>query len=176
MPLKINNIKTFIIHRNLPPKGTKDPFLCVYQDHLIQAMNNLTHTAFKTYLCLLFNKDRYAFSFSPEYISKIAGLHQDTATKNRRELEEKGYLVLRSGDLYDFYETPYNGKVEPPIYGVNDNHSTTPPAAAAAGIQTAQRTNVIADAPMKKNVIVVPIKENNKKPKNSINLAEWLED
>lgn len=86
-------------------------FLCVYQENLCEAMKNLTHTAFKVYVCLLFNRSGYTIEFSPAYINQLCGLHPDTIRKAFKELQEKGYVVAanETQTLFNFYE---NDKVK----------------------------------------------------------------
>ena len=56
-------------------------------------MKSLTHSTFKVYTCLLFNKDLFTIEYSPSYISQLSGIHPDTARRAFKELEEKGYLI-----------------------------------------------------------------------------------
>ena len=78
-------------------------YLIVYQDNLLAAMRNLSHTAFKVYVYLLFNKDGYSVAYSPEYIHKQANICKETARKAFKELQDKGYIIS-SGRGLDFYE------------------------------------------------------------------------
>lgn len=81
-------------------------FLCVYQENICEAMKNLTHTAFKVYVCLITNRSGYTIEFSPAHISQLSGLHPDTIRKAFKELQEKGYIECANEEknLYMFYE------------------------------------------------------------------------
>ena len=96
-----------IINRDNVTKGAaKRSYLVAYQDNLIQAMKTLTGTAFRVYLCLLFNKDKYSLEYSPEHISKIAGMCLPSARKAFKELQECGYIEELDKRHYVFYEVP----------------------------------------------------------------------
>ena len=71
-------------------------------------MKKLTHTEFKVYVCLLFNKDGYTIDFSPAYIHELSGLNQDTIRKAFNALIDKGFLIKANDKetLFNFYETP----------------------------------------------------------------------
>lgn len=102
------NQKQIKINRDLVKKNTAKFFLCAYQDNLSEAMKNLTHTGFKVYLALMFNRDGYSIEFSPAYVSQITGMCQDTARKGLKELEKKQYLIPANEKKtqYNFYEVP----------------------------------------------------------------------
>lgn len=97
-----------IINRDTVAKGGKGKqFIVVYTDNLIDAMKRLSHTAFKVYLCLLFNKDQYSTEFSPEHISRIAGMCLDTARKAFKELLQCGYIEMLDNTHYLFFEVAH---------------------------------------------------------------------
>lgn len=102
------NQKQIIINRELVKKNAVRLFLCAYLDNLSEAMKNLTHTGFKVYLALMFNRNGYAIEFSPAYISQITGMCVDTARKGLKELEAKEYLIPtnKTKTIYNFYEVP----------------------------------------------------------------------
>lgn len=102
------NQKQIKINRELVKKNAVRFFLCAYQDNLSEAMKHLTHTGFKVYLALMFNRNGYAVEFSPAYISQITGMCVDTARKGLKELEAKHYLIPtnETKTLYNFYEVP----------------------------------------------------------------------
>jgi len=81
-------------------------YLCCYQDNLQEAMQNLSHSGFKVYLALLFNKNYYKIDYSPQYISNITGMCLDTARKGLKELILKRYLVAKNEKetIFSFYE------------------------------------------------------------------------
>lgn len=94
-------------------------FLVAYQDNLLTAMKNLSHTAFKVYMWFLFQKDGYTVCYSPEYLHKAANMCKDTARKGMKELIEKGY-VDQNEKGYDFYEYPRRKPVIKPIGEVRE--------------------------------------------------------
>lgn len=85
-------------------------YLIVYQDNLLSAMKNLSHTAFKVYVYLLLNKDGYSVAYSPEYIRKQANICKETARKSFKELIEKGYIEETERG-FNFYEYPKKAPV-----------------------------------------------------------------
>ena len=86
-------------------KETGQPYLIAYQQNLIDAMNKLTASTFKVYLCLLFNKNNYSIEFSPEYNSKIACISKDSARRAFIQLEQEGYIKQVSEHGYIFRES-----------------------------------------------------------------------
>ena len=101
------NQKEIVINRETIAKGTtKRAYLIAYQDNLIDAMKTLSGTAFRVYLCLLFNRDQYSTEFSPEYISKIAGMCSASCRKSFKELQESGYIEELEKTHYLFFEVP----------------------------------------------------------------------
>ena len=102
------NQKQIKINREIVQKNAARFFLCAYQDNLSEAMKHLTHTGFKVYLALMFNRNGYSVEFSPAYVSQITGMCLDTARKGLKELETKHYLIPENDrkNLYNFYEVP----------------------------------------------------------------------
>ena len=102
------NQRQIVINREVVQRGSAGNrvFLVAYQDNIINAMETLSHTAFKVYLCLLFNKDQYSVEYSPEHISRIAGMTATTARKAFKELEENYFLVRVDDKHFLFYEYP----------------------------------------------------------------------
>lgn len=89
-------------------------YLIAYQDNLLYAMKDLSHTAFKVYMYFLFNKDNYSVAYSPEYIHKQANICKETARKAFKELQDKGYIIKSDRGL-DFYEYPKQAAKLSPI-------------------------------------------------------------
>ena len=100
--------KTININKERVAKQSSRLFLCCYQDNIETAMKSLTHTAFKVWVCLMFNRDGYTIDFSPAYVAQITGLCLDTARKAMKELIQKNYLIPTNDKetIYNFYETP----------------------------------------------------------------------
>lgn len=112
----IPNQKVIKINREKVIKGLTGGrlFLVAYQDNISAAMKTLSHTAFKIYIYLLFQKDGYSVCYSPEYLHKAANMCKDTARKGINELIEKGYID-KTERGYDFYEYPRRKKELKPI-------------------------------------------------------------
>ena len=112
----IPNQKVIKINREKVIKGLTGGrlFLVAYQDNISAAMKVLSHTAFKIYIYLLFQKDGYSVCYSPEYLHKAANMCKDTARKGINELIEKGYID-KTERGYDFYEYPRRKQELKPI-------------------------------------------------------------
>ena len=112
----IPNQKVIKINREKVIKGLTGGrlFLVAYQDNISAAMKTLSHTAFKIYIYLLFQKDGYSVCYSPEYLHKAANMCKDTARKGINELIEKGYID-KTERGYDFYEYPRRKQELKPI-------------------------------------------------------------
>lgn len=117
----IPNQKVIKINREKVIKGATGGrlFLVAYQDNILAAMKNLSHTAFKVYIYLLFQKDGYSVCYSPEYLRKAANMCKDTARKGFKELIEKGYIDENERG-YDFYEQPRRKPIIKPIGKVKE--------------------------------------------------------
>ena len=101
------NQKAITINRNLPEKGSGKQFLTVYYDNITQASRLLSgEAAFKLYLYLLSNQDKYVDNFSPSNFAKDFGISADRCRKVFSQLEEVGYLIKTSSNEYQFYEVP----------------------------------------------------------------------
>lgn len=114
----IPNQKIVKVNREKVIKGLSNGrlFLVAYQDNLMGAMKNLSHTAFKVYLYFLLQKDGYSVAFSPEYLHKSANMCKDTARNAFKELVSKGYIDENDRG-YEFYEQP---KKSPQIIPVGE--------------------------------------------------------
>ena len=86
-------------------KKHQQPYLIAYKINLEDAMKDLTATAFKVYICLLCNKNNYTIEYSPEHISRVAGICKDSARKALIQLEQKGYLKQINDHQYIFRES-----------------------------------------------------------------------
>ena len=117
----IPNQKVIKINREKVVKGLSGGrlYLVAYQDNLLNAMKTLSHTAFKVYVYLLFQKDGYSVCYSPEYLHKAANMCKDTARKGINELIEKGYID-KTERGYDFYEYPRRKPVIKPMGEVRE--------------------------------------------------------
>ena len=104
---------TLTINREPVQKGTgkTEPYLIAYKRNLVEAMNELSGTAFKVYVYLLCNVSSYKMEFSPAHIAREIGISRDSARSALAEFERKGYLylvkntsILTGVSYYDFFE------------------------------------------------------------------------
>ena len=99
-----NQKQVKVIRENVEKaKEANRPYLIAYIDNLQDAMRNLTPSAFKVYMCLLFNADGFKVRFSPENIHNMTGLCKDTIRKAMTQLEQKGFI--KSVDWYRYIFT-----------------------------------------------------------------------
>ena len=78
-------------------KNNGRKYLVAYQDNIQNAMGELSHSAFKVYIYLLFNKNNFILAYSPEYISKMANMCKQTSRKALKQL-----LDNYSGEIYHY--------------------------------------------------------------------------
>ena len=104
---------TLTINRDPVQKrtGKLEPYLISYKKNLVEAMNELSGTAFKVYVFLLCNASSYTMDYSPAYIAREIGISRDSARSALSEFERKGYMtlikntsILTGVSLYDFFE------------------------------------------------------------------------
>ena len=101
--------KNITIHRE---KANAD-FLCIKNEHWKNANKDLSPYGLQLYLYFAANRDGYSFNLSQEAAEKDAGIRKTTFHKYVNEMIEKGYLVPRKGNCYDFYETPQPVQQQP---------------------------------------------------------------
>ena len=107
MKTKYANQKAITINRNLPQKGSGKKFLTAYYENITKASRLLSgDIAFKLYLYLLSNQDKYTDDFSPQNFANEFGVSADRCRKVFSQLEEVGYLVRCGSNEYQFYEEP----------------------------------------------------------------------
>ncbi len=94
--------KNITIHRE---KAEKD-FLCIKNDNWKRANRDLTPYGLQLYLYFASNRDGYNFDLSAEHADKDANIKRTTFHTYINLMIDKGYLVKRKGNCYDFYETP----------------------------------------------------------------------
>lgn len=97
------NQKKIIVHRDYP----KSDFLQISNEHWMEINKKYGPYALQEYLYFSKNKDGYSFALSPEAAEKEAGIKRTTFYKFANLLIEEGYLVRKSGNTFDFYETPH---------------------------------------------------------------------
>lgn len=94
-----------IIHIN---KDASTDFLQVDKSSWMDACNELTYNGFKVYLYLAGNQDGFDLALSRKALQDNIVMHDNTYTKVIKELTEKGYLVHKQGNIYDFYLIPHS--------------------------------------------------------------------
>ena len=82
-----------------------DNFLIWYN-----ANKDLEPYGLQLYLYLAGNKDGFDLALSQKAAEEEAGIRSTTFHKYVNVLIEKGYLVNRQGNIYDFYEVPRRAK------------------------------------------------------------------
>lgn len=105
-----------IIHVNKEQMNVD--FLQIQNEHWYAAAKELTPNCFKVYLFIAANADNYDLAYSPKAISTSLGINYEGARACFDVLEEKGYLVHKQGNVYDFYTTPC--KVQTPVNNRDD--------------------------------------------------------
>lgn len=81
-------------------------FLGVNNDVWMAACRDLGYPATVLYLYLAANKDNYQLALSPAAIQTALGMPRTTYRDQIRILINKGYLVDKGGNRYEFYEIP----------------------------------------------------------------------
>ena len=81
-------------------------FLSVQNDEWMAANKDLTPYGLQLYLYLAANANSYEFGLSPEHVESAIGMKRTSYYKYLKLLEEKGYLVWRHTNMFDFYTTP----------------------------------------------------------------------
>ena len=75
---------------------------------LDNACKDLNAGALKLWIYLSKNQDGYTFALSPSDIKEKFNMGKTQYDNARKELLEKGYIVIERGRYYKFYETPPN--------------------------------------------------------------------
>lgn len=118
MPQTFPNQK--IIHINREP--VTNNFLQIKIENWYNANKDLEPYGLQLYLYLAGNKDGFNLALSQKD-AEDAGIRPTTFHKYVNVLIEKGYLVQRVGNIYDFYETPRRAKkVSSVSHCENDDH------------------------------------------------------
>lgn len=102
MPNTVANQRVVSIHRE---RATSD-FLGIKNENWMAAARDVGAQSLMLYMYLAANKDGYALALSPAAIFEAIGMPCSTYSDQFKKLVNKGYLVLRSGNKYDFYEVP----------------------------------------------------------------------
>ena len=107
------------VHRDKPNKD----FLQIKNTHWMEFNKKYEPYALQLYLYLAKNADGYSFALSQKAAEEEAGIKKTSFHKYIDLLIQEGYLVRRSGNTYDFYETPHkqqkNEMERPPCGGLS---------------------------------------------------------
>ncbi|MBQ7977744.1 MAG: hypothetical protein IJ301_04075 [Clostridia bacterium] len=90
------------IHRE---RASSD-FLGIKNENWKAASRTLGAHALRLYMYLAANANNFELALSPAAIEAEIGIPRSTYKDQFRKLINYGYLVPRSGNRYDFYETP----------------------------------------------------------------------
>lgn len=102
MPHTSANQRVVHIHRE---RASSD-FLGIKNENWKAASRILGAHALLLYMYLAANANNYELALSPAAIEAEIGMPRSTYKDQFRKLINYGYLVPRSGNKYDFYETP----------------------------------------------------------------------
>lgn len=102
MPITVPNQKIVTIHRE---RATAD-FLGIKNENWMAAARDLGAHALMLYMYFAANRDRYSLALSPAAVFNAIGMPRSTYRDQLKKLENKGYLIKRGPNSYDFYEVP----------------------------------------------------------------------
>lgn len=120
------NQRIIKIHR----ERVNTDFLGIKNENWQAAARDLRPFALVLYLYLASNKDNFSLALSPAAVQSAVGLARSTYNDQFNVLVNKGYLVSRGGNTYDFYEVPqprgvYNSLSSSSRVQIFDDDSTT---------------------------------------------------
>ena len=106
----VPNQRKIIIHRE---KCERD-FLQIKKENWFAANKDLEPYGLQLYLYFAGNKDGFNLELSQEAAEREVGIKKTTFHKYVNRMIEKGYLVQRKegSNIFDFYETPQEKKIE----------------------------------------------------------------
>ena len=102
MPVSYPNQRTVTIHRE---RAASD-FLGIKNTHWQAAARDLGAHALMLYLYLASNANGFTLALSPAAIRQAIGMPPQTYRDQFLKLKDRGYLVERGSNAFDFYETP----------------------------------------------------------------------
>ena len=105
MPETYPNQKVVTIHKEPLNKN----YLGINLDVLRDACQRLTAHELKLYIYLASNKDNFELALSQVAATEAVNLPRSTYYDQVKNLINKGYIVHRGGNKYDFYEISQNG-------------------------------------------------------------------
>ncbi len=102
MPSTVPNQRLVQIHRERASAN----FLGIKNDNWQRAARDLGAHALLLYLYFASNADGFQLALSPSAIRQSVGMPSQTYRDQFLKLIDKGYLVHKSGNLYEFFERP----------------------------------------------------------------------
>lgn len=99
------NQRTVRIHR----EAVKSDFLGIKNQNWQAASRDLGAHGLRLYLYLAANADGFNLALSPADARQKVGIPRSTYADQFQVLVDKGYLVHKQGNAYDFYEVPIKG-------------------------------------------------------------------
>ena len=106
-----------VLHINKP--NYENAYLSVGINEWIEASKNLKPITFKIYLYLCGNKNGLDLVLSRQNVINKLGISKNSYINGIDELKEKGYIIHKQGNIYDFYTTPMyqsNGTLDDGMY------------------------------------------------------------
>lgn len=140
--MAVPNQKHIWVHKT--PKGNNG-YTYFTWEVLEEARAKLKPPAFMLWTYLAQNKDGYDFDLSSSDYCGSCTMGRDAYSSAIKELEAKGYLVLKSGKTkYDFYEKPIETSgtsVEKSNNGLQENPTTVAPQSKVSSISVEKSDN-----------------------------------
>lgn len=101
------NSRLITINKEQVRKNSIRFYICAYTDNVSEAMKLLTGAEFKIYIALLFNRNGYSLTYSPEYLSETTGICIDSCRKAFNSMVKKGFIVPinKAQTKFNFFET-----------------------------------------------------------------------
>ena len=109
MTYTVANQKIFHINRDMP-KQNEGNFILVKKENLERALVDLEQFGTLLFLYLVGNKDGYDLAFSPQDVINRKYMARTSVDKYVKVMKQKGYLVEKAGNVYDFFEVPQKKK------------------------------------------------------------------
>lgn len=98
-----------VIHINKP--NLDGNYLSVGINDWAEASKNLSPNTFKVYLYIASNADGFDLALSRQAVMNLLSISKDSYIRAVKELEDKHYIVLKQGNIYDFYTVPMYASV-----------------------------------------------------------------
>ena len=89
--------------------GEKETFIELNSENTYNAMRDLKPTTFQLWFYLCDNKQGFKLWLSRADVINKTGISASSYARAVAELKEKGYLVRKEDNCYDFYAVPAGG-------------------------------------------------------------------